>query len=155
MDLEIIILIIGFALIFIFVVWAFIRLPFRHKEFKEDIQSRDSVHVLSEINRNVACSKVIGKLVRKKIDEQYRTRYGRRLRPYLYDGVPKDYFFKYYLTFETFKGYKSFTVTKEEFNKYSKDTYGYIFFQKHRFSHFEVRNRDELQMDKLIKENRK
>lgn len=50
----------------------------------------------------------------------------------------------YYLTFETKKGYKSFTVTKEVFAKYRTNTYGYIYHQKSKFDHFEVHSKSSL-----------
>ena len=38
---------------------------------------------------------------------------------------------------------------------YRAKAYGYIFFQENRFSHFEVRNREDLNLDELIKKNNK
>lgn len=152
--LDTIFIIMLFALLFIFCIWGFLRLPFLHRDIREELKTKESFHELSTINRNVELEKVIGKLVRKSIDKgrfsgKYRFRIGRLP----YSNVKKDFYWKYYLTFETFEGYKSFTVTKDEYNNCQKNTYGYIFFQKHRYSHFQVRNREDLHIDELIRKN--
>ena len=99
-----------------------------------------------EIDEEEPTEKCVGKLVRKVIDKRpiylrYTNRAMYRLKPY---DVPKDHFDKHYLTFETFEGYKSFTVSKETYHKYSKDTYGIITFQNSRFKSFQIRRREEL-----------
>ena len=133
-----------------------IYLPFYHRKWRDFAEEADSFYELDEIDDTLELERQIGKLVKKVVDKPPMWRnpkfYVRRT------GVDpifkkKDFFWRYYLTFETFEGYKSFTVTKEEFRKYAKNTYGYIYHQDNLFSHFEIRNRDDLNLDELIKKH--
>lgn len=152
------VVIILFGVIFLITLVLIITLPYRHKKWRDFAKQADSFYDLTDIDDEKPLEKKIGKLVRKKIDKPPVWRNGN------YWGArggidpifkKKDFFYKYYLTFETFDGYKSFTVSKEDFHKYSTKTYGYIFFQKSRFSHFQVRNREDLNLDELIKQHNK
>ena len=140
-----------FGVLFIFVIYAFLKLPYRHKQLREEAEQYDQYYELDEIDKEIPLEKKIGKLVRKNIDKTQERRYN-RYGMGLYTQK-KDYYWKYYLTFETFQGYKSFTVTKEEFKKVSINTYGYIYYQDTRYSHFVVRNREDLHLDELIKKH--
>jgi len=150
--------IIIFAVLFIGTIGLFIYLPYYHKMWRDYGEQADSFYDLDEVDKEKILDKKIGKLVRKKIDKPPVWRNPSILsRRSGIDPIfkKKDFFWKYYLTFETFHGYKSFTVTKDEFGKYRAKAYGYIFFQENRFSHFEVRNREDLNLDELIKKNNK
>ena len=152
------ILYIIFGSLFVLVVVGFILLPYRHRKWREYAASADSFYELDPIEDDRPLDKKIGKLVRKVVDKPPVWRNGRYMgKRYAIDPIFKkpDFFWKYYLTFETFDGYKSFTVTKDEFNKYRTQTYGYIFYQDTRFSHFEIRNREELNLDELIAKHNK
>ncbi len=142
-----------FGILFLFVVWGFMRLPYLHKEQRERAVEKDQFYELDDIDEEIPLERKIGKLVRKTIDKSSQRRYRR----YAVEPMTRKrgYYWKYYLTFETFQGYKSFTVTKEEYQKVSKNTYGYLYFQDTRYSHFDVRNRENLNLDELIQKNYK
>lgn len=147
-----------FGLSFILFLGYFLYLPYHHKKWRDFSEQADSFYELDEIDNGEPLEKKIGKLVRKKVDKPPVWRNPSYLsRKSGIDPIFKkrDFFWKYYLTFETFEGYKSFTVTKDEFRKYRTQTYGYIYFQDNRFSHFHVRNREDLNLDELIRKNNK
>ena len=147
-----------FGVLFIMTLVVYLFLPFYHKRWRDFAEQEDSFYELDDIEEENPLEKKIGKLVRKKINRPPVWRNPNVLtRRYAIDPIfkKKDFFWKYYLTFETFDGYKSFTVTKSEFGKYRKNSYGYIFFQDTRFSHFEIRTREDLNLDELIKKNNK
>lgn len=147
-----------FVIAFLLMVGCFIYLPYYHRKWRDFGDEADSFYNLSEVDKEKTLEKKIGKLIRKKIDKPPIWRNPAILtRRSGIDPIfkKKDFFWKYYLTFETFDGYKSFTVTKSEFGKYRAKTYGYIFFQDSRFSHFQIRNREDLNLDELINKNNK
>lgn len=130
--------------------------PFWDKKWRDYHDAVDTFYPVDEPDKDVPMERKIGKLVRKVIDKPPTWRNGR-----LYGargGIDpifkkKDFFWKYYLTFETFDGYKSFTVSKADYHKYRTKSYGYIYFQDTLFSHFEIRNREDLNIDELIKQH--
>lgn len=139
------------GLFFAFIIYLMVRGPYRLRERNEYMLRQKAAFVPRMVDESKPLSKKVGKLVKKSTEDRYP-----RYRYYRYGisdpiGLPKDYYKRYYLTFETYDGYKGFTVTKETFHKYSTNTYGYIYYQKSRFSHFEVRKRDELGIDEHIK----
>jgi len=98
-----------------------------------------------EINHKKPLTKTIGKLVRKVKDDksvQQAVTSMRNYRRLSFQENPN--IVRYYLTFETKSGYKSFTVSKEVYAKYRIDTYGYIYHQKSNFDHFHVQSKSEL-----------
>lgn len=140
-----------FSLIFILIIFLFIKLPYRHREIRERFEKRQSAYDLRVIKPGTKLTKQVGKLVKKKVDKEASpSKYSRRRYRIPTLNLPEEYYYKYYLTFETFEGYKSFTVTKEEFRKCSTNTYGFIYYHRSRFHHFEVRNRDDLNIDDMI-----
>ena len=150
--------VIVFLIVFVLLVFGgFAYVPYRHKKWRDYQAATDTFYPLEDIDEDRSLDKIIGKLVRKVIDKPPVWRnprlYGAR------NGIDpifkkKDFFWKYYLTFETFEGYKSFTVTKAEYSKYRTNSYGYIFFQDTRFSHFEIHNREDMNLDALIRQHR-
>lgn len=98
-----------------------------------------------EVDPRKPMTKTLGKLVRKVKDDksvQQATTSMRNYQRLNFNENPN--IIRYYLTFETKKGYKSFTVTKEVFAKYRLNTYGYIVHQKSKFDHFEVHSKTTL-----------
>ena len=152
MSAEVIFILIGIG-VFVLVLFMFYKMAFIHRDIREEFSKRDSYYDLSKINKNKPLKKKIGKLVKKKVDKPAVWRrgysYTRRLGIEPFSDNP-DFYNRYYLTFETFDGYTSFTVSKKEFSKYRTGTYGYIYYQKSRFSHFEIRNREDLHIDEMI-----
>lgn len=111
-----------------------------------------------KINPNKPTTREIGKLVRKVVDKKPLTRHSYKLgyrRPGLREptSVPSDYYYGYYITFETFKGYKSFTVDKKTYRSLHEEKYGYIVYQKSKFIDFEMRPKETLHIEEKIKKN--
>ena len=83
-----------------------------------------------------------GKLIRKKIDQQDELRNVRNLIRYRY-AVPKlekNSLKRYYITFETEKGIKSFTVSKEVYKKVKVNQKGIIKMNRKKFVSFNKDN---------------
>lgn len=156
-------------LVFAFILFSFIGLsilfvikyPKGMRKYRNTFNENGEQYVPRETKRNKPITKEVGKLVRKVIDkkELNRNTYMRHFRPFGKfnepTDVPYDYYYRYYLTFETFKGYKSFTVNKKTFHRFQKGKYGYLQYQKSHFVDFEMRPRDALHIDEQINKNRK
>jgi len=98
-----------------------------------------------EINQKKPLTKTVGKLVRKVKDDKSVQQAVTSMRNYRRLSMTQNpNIIRYYLTFETKEGYKSFTVDKETFSKYRTNTYGYIYHQKSKFSHFKVQSKSSL-----------
>lgn len=122
-----------------------VKSAYNVRSHDQEMIKRGSHFVPREVNPNKPVEKKVGKLVKKSIDynsmrRHYRYRYGLSM-PI---GLKEDYFYRYYLRFETYDGYKDFTVSKTIYQKYRVNTYGFIYYQKSRFSHFEIRKKESL-----------
>jgi hypothetical protein len=97
------------------------------------------------INPNKPLTQTPGKLVRKKIDRKSDQKAIIQLQNYKHFNMQDNpNLIRYYLTFETFTGYKSFTVTKEVYQQYKINKYGIIRHQKSKFHSFTYRSKQDI-----------
>lgn len=125
---------------------------YNRRKFDDEMIERKFEFTPRKVNKNKPLTQKVAKLVYKSTDNIHTARSINRMRygVSLPIGLNKTYFKKFYLRFETFEGYKDFTVTEENYHKYRINTYGYIYYQKSRFSHFEVRNKESLGIPKEV-----
>lgn len=147
------------VMVFLLVVGVLVLLVFMYpkiiKRYSNSFNDSGEYFKKRKLDPQKPTTKEIGKLVRKVIDKKPLVRNSYKLgyrKPGLREptSVPKDYYYRYYVTFETFKGYKSFTVDKNTFRSLHKDKYGYIIYQKTKFIDFEMRPKETLHINELL-----
>lgn len=137
---------------FVFVLFFMFKAGYNRRKFDDEMIERKYEFTPRSVKPNKPLTKKVAKLVHKSTDDINtvrginRMRYGVPL-PY---GLNKTYFKKFYLRFETFEGYKDFTVREQDYHKYRINTYGYIYYQRSKFSHFEIRNKESLGIPKEV-----
>ena len=88
---------------------------------------------------NIKVTSIKGKLIRKSIDKDNGSRNIRNLKRMNYGMAihEEGSFTKYYITFETEKGIKSFTVSKENYKKVKVGQKGIIKMKRKKFISFQ------------------